>query len=781
MSLTQPLTYLELERFFSLSSNLLAIVDEDGSFQRVNPAFEQILGYRPSDLINQSLIDFIHSDDQAAITADMARWAEGERITEFRARYRCQDGRWKWLEWTIRPFRESENQPTVFYCIARDVTERHQIAHALRENEQRFQAIFNQTYQLIGLLTPDGKVLEMNETGLTFGGFSTDDVLGKPFWEMPWWQISDQTQQDLKAAIAKAANGEFIRYEVDVLDANRQVATLDFSLKPLRDKTGEITLLIPEGRNITERKAAEAKIRQLNSELEARVAQRTAEIQQYVDAIENMQDGFYLWQLENPADALSFRLLLANPAAEQLCAVPNEHVLGQPMAVGFPRMVNSDLPDIYRQVVLTQQERDLGNIGHVLPTGETRIFTSKLFPLAEQCLGVLFEDVTERRHIQQQLSEQREQLKIIFENAGLGIARLSLEGRWLKVNEKLCEILGYSQVELLQTTRQDLIHPADAIASQAYYEALLSGQLETTSLEQRYLRKDGTSIWCRVTASLIQDEQQQPRYFIAFIEDITERKAAELTLQRQKNELTKTMTKLESRNRELDQFAYVASHDLKAPLRAISNLATWLEDDVGEQLPSENQRQLTLLIGRVHRMEKLIDGLLAYSRAGRGNQTIDTVNLHQLLKEQIDLLAPPPTFIIDLADDLPTFTTNRIPLIQVFTNLISNAIKHHHRTDGSIQIRWQPSGDNFYEFSVTDDGPGIDPTYQGKIFDMFQVLEARDIVENTGIGLAIVKKTVEAEGGEVFVDSQVGQGTTFRFTWPQTVELSHEASKQPAS
>ena len=124
------------------------------------------------------------------------------------------------------------------------------------------------------------------------------------------------------------------------------------------------------------------------------------------------------------------------------------------------------------------------------------------------------------------------------------------------------------------------------------------------------------------------------------------------------------------------------------------------------------------------------------------------------------------TLTIELAPDLPIFYTDRVPLARVFANLISNAIKHHHRDNGRIEISWAPGGDGFYEFAVADDGPGIDKAYHSKIFEIFQVLEARDKVESTGIGLAIVKRTVEAEGGEICVESEVGKGTTFRFTWP---------------
>ena len=356
----------------------------------------------------------------------------------------------------------------------------------------------------------------------------------------------------------------------------------------------------------------------------------------------------------------------------------------------------------------------------------------------------------------------------------MGIARLDIAGQWIQANDKLCEILGYSREELFQKDFRQITHPDDAAQDADYYQALLSGEIETAHLEKRYLHKNGEPIWCNVTASIIRAQNQQPSCFLAFIEDIAKRKANELILQHQKDELAisnlilaQTTANLEQRNRELDEFAYVASHDLKAPLRAIANLATWLEEDLEGQLLSENKEQLNLLQGRVHRMENLIDGLLEYSRVGRGNHDAEQVDLNLLLKNVVDLLDPPAEFTIAIAPNLPTLAATRTALTQVFGNLISNAIKHHNRTDGRVDVSYRLLENGFHEFSVTDDGPGIDPAFHHKLFNIFQVLEARDTVENTGIGLAIVKKTVEAEGGTVTVESEVGKGSTFRFSWPQ--------------
>ncbi|QKD83859.1 PAS domain S-box protein [Thermoleptolyngbya sichuanensis A183] len=280
-------------------------------------------------------------------------------------------------------------------------------------------------------------------------------------------------------------------------------------------------------------------------------------------------------------------------------------------------------------------------------------------------------------------------------------------------------------------------------------------------------RRDGSQFPLEISLSEIQFEDRR----IAIIRDITQfleteakLKARADELDRLTRDLAETNEMLEDRNRELEQFAYVASHDLKAPLRAIANLSEWIEEDLSGQLPPENQQQLHLLRGRVHRMEALINGLLEYSRVGRVESPVERVSLSVLLDEVIDSIDPPDTFTITIPPDLPTLITKRLPLRQVFANLISNAVKHHDRPDGQVRIGVKDLGDR-YEFSVADDGPGIAPEYHRKIFMIFQTLQARDVKESTGVGLSIVKRIVETEGGTIHLDSEEGAGTTFYFTW----------------
>jgi PAS domain S-box-containing protein len=312
----------------------------------------------------------------------------------------------------------------------------------------------------------------------------------------------------------------------------------------------------------------------------------------------------------------------------------------------------------------------------------------------------------------------------------------------------------------------DALHPDDAQpVIKGWKEALRTGA--RFEIEYRWKRaRNGAYRWYLGRSVPVRDPAGQIAYWVGTGTDIDDQKQAEASLREHGEQLARTTAALEERNRELDQFAYITSHDLKAPLRGIANLSQWIEEDLGDSVTDDIRSQLDLLRGRVHRMEGLIDGILQYSRIGRVKSASEAVDVGALLHDVVDLLAPPEGLCIQIAPNMPTILTQRLRLQQVFQNLISNAIKHHNRPDGHICVSFADTGP-LYEFAVADDGPGIAPEYHQKIFVIFQTLAARDKVEGTGIGLSLVKKIIEGNGGRIWVESSEGAGTTFRFTWPK--------------
>ena len=231
---------------------------------------------------------------------------------------------------------------------------------------------------------------------------------------------------------------------------------------------------------------------------------------------------------------------------------------------------------------------------------------------------------------------------------------------------------------------------------------------------------------------------------------------------------TNLLKKLENANKELESFAYVVSHDLKAPLRGINSLATWMYNDYGDKFDKGGKEQIQLLIGRVKRMYNLIDGILQYSRTGQAKDASIKVDTNILIKEIIDMLAPPDNIEIRIEDKLPIIFYGKVHIEQIFQNLLSNAIKFIDKPSGKIIIGADDGGD-YWNLSITDNGPGIDGKYFKKIFRIFQTLSPRDHFESTGIGLTITKKIVEIYGGMIIVKSKIGKGSTFSFTIPKNL------------
>ena len=370
----------------------------------------------------------------------------------------------------------------------------------------------------------------------------------------------------------------------------------------------------------------------------ARAAIARKETTLYTQAIQSIPIGLFILRLDDPDNAHSLRLITTNPRASEYTGVQTENHIGDLLVDIFPNLRGSGIPEIYAQVTLNNQTVDVGEVVYADDRVKKGIFAVKAFPLGDRCVGVVFENITERK-----------------------------------------------------------------------------------------LREEDL-----VTANLM---------------------------------LTDLTAILESRNQELDQFAYVASHDLKAPLRAISSLASWIEEDIGDALPPENKEQLDLLRSRVSRMEGLINGLLTYSRVGRLTHSKQEVDVQKMLTDIVGYLITSDSIKVDIAAGMPTIRTQRALLSQVFTNIISNAIRHRDKKTGHIRISARKLTDS-YEFAISDDGPGIEPSYHEKIFTIFQTLKPRDEHENIGIGLSIVRKILKEVGGSITVDSDLGKGTTFRFVWP---------------
>jgi len=282
--------------------------------------------------------------------------------------------------------------------------------------------------------------------------------------------------------------------------------------------------------------------------------------------------------------------------------------------------------------------------------------------------------------------------------------------------------------------------------------------------------------WITITSFPLKDHKGNTTGVIEYVKDITEQKKAEQELEQLNKKLEAAIQELSVSNRQLHDFVHVAAHDLKTPVRGIGTLADWIINDYGDKLDNQGREQVRLLKTRVIRIDKLIDGMLQFSKIVRTRHREKQVNLNALLSDITGTISPSDHVEIAV-DSMPAITCEREHIELVFQNLMANAVTFMDKTNGIVRVGCVEQGD-FWKFYVSDNGPGIEQKYFEKIFRIFQTLPKKDEPETAGIGLAIVKKIVELYGGKIWVESQPDSGSTFYFTFPRAIEdMSYAATK----
>ena len=352
-----------------------------------------------------------------------------------------------------------------------------------------------------------------------------------------------------------------------------------------------------------------------------------------------------------------------------------------------------------------------------------------------------------------------------LKGAPVGIAVFSLEpgsfGRLGYTNEEITRLFGYSQRELSEFSPGEITHPDDAERERELFEDLAAGRRRSFGLEKRNRHRDGHWVWVALTASLVEGEDP-PRTALAHVLDISERKRAE-------KELELARHNLERSNAELDQFAYVASHDLKEPLILLSAYARMLAERHGDALDEEGRTFLGHLRDEAGRMKSMIDDLLDYSRLETTAEDTVSVDLADSLATALKTLAPrieESAAQIDVQGPLPTVEGSPTQFERLFRNLVGNAVKFRGDAAPVVTIAAERSGGE-YVVSVGDNGIGIDPAKADRIFEVFQRLHSQDEYAGTGMGLAICKRIVDRHGGRIWVESGDGAGSVFKFALPE--------------
>ncbi|WP_342620166.1 PAS domain-containing sensor histidine kinase [Rhodoferax sp. GW822-FHT02A01] len=452
------------------------------------------------------------------------------------------------------------------------------------------------------------------------------------------------------------------------------------------------------------------------------------------------------------------QIVLVNRHLLSLFGYSESDLMGQPVEILLPQRIRATHPGKVRAFFSAPSNRAMGagrDLYAVRIDGREIPVEIGLTPVdTEGGLHVLatIVDITERKNAEKQRARSRDQFNAVVEAAPAGIVMVDENARITLVNCQIESLFGYSRedligqpIEILLPTRMRMAHPEKvrSFFTNPTTRAMGAGR------DLYAARFDGTEFPVEIGLSPI--DLMDGRQVLATIVDITERKKSELRVLRA--------------NEGLEQFVYVASHDLRSPLRGIADLLEWIKEDI-ESTPNEkalaNIARATL---RVERLERLIDDLLRYARAGAVDAEIMPINLQTLVTQVLELQPLRAGFEVKL-DIAPIIVhAARTPIETVLRNLISNAVKHHDRDEGVITIGVRDKG-KYFEFSIGDDGPGIPEHAQTRIFKLFQTATSTDR-QSSGVGLAVSKRLVEAHGGWIAVESAAAQrGTTFRFIWP---------------
>jgi len=477
------------------------------------------------------------------------------------------------------------------------------------------------------------------------------------------------------------------------------------------------------------------------------------------------------------ADAETGILIDCNPAATRLIGWEKSELVGKHQRSLHPQeKIRKEFRDTFKNHLEEKQNQTL-ETQVITKTGEIKdvaIKASLLEIRGKKVLQGIFRDITEYKKAEEELKKLLSLHTSTLEATADGILVVDLSGRVVSYNKQFLEL--WKIPDSLAKTGDDeklLSHVLDQLKDAKGFLAevhRLYSHPEEQSLDLLQF-KDG-----RVFERLSKPQKLDDRIVgrVWSFRDITERKKAE---QRHMN----LLEELEKSNQELKEFAYIVSHDLKTPLRGITTIIKFIADDYADKFDENGRKQVELLENRAERMHNLIDGVLRYSRIGRENEEKEQVNLNFLVPEIVDLIAPPEKISITIEEELPEIMCERTRIAQVFQNLIDNAVKYMDKPEGVIKIGCLQDGD-FLKFRVADNGPGIEEKHFDRIFKVFETLNRQDYVDSTGIGLTVAKKVINIYGGDIWVESEFGKGSTFYFTLPRDMQVTKAAEvEMPAN
>lgn len=679
------------------------------------------------------------------------------------------------LTFTLAIFLDMALLWAVYFLIRRDITERRRAAEKIAESEQRLRTMIESEPECVKLTDVDGTLLEMNPAGLAMveADFPAE-VLGQSVFQL----VTPEYRAAFQALTESVFQGETGTLEFEIAGLKGTHRQLETHAVPLRNGTDHVIALLSVTRDITERKRAEEALRQSEE------AFRTL--------TENMSAGVYIYR--------GTRFIYVNPAMEMIYGYSRREML----AMDVWELVH---PDFLASTRERLQARARGEevaafyeCKVLTKTGQERWVEAHSagieFRGEPAVLGTVF-DITERKQAEQERErflqseqaahEQAEQLRhdkdevlallhTLLASAPIGVAFVDRQMRYIQMNDTFAAINGAPIKERLGRTVREVFPDIAPRVEARYHKVIETGEpiinLEISGTDLARATPGEMRYWL-ASYYPVRDPDGQVLGVGVVILEITEQKRAEEEVKRLnaglEQRVSERTAQLEAANHELEAFSYSVSHDLRAPLRAITGFSQILREDYTEQLDAEGHRYLGIICENTKQMGQLIDDLLAFSRISRQwveKSHVDLTNLARSVAEELKAEEPERDVTITI-QELPPAQGDRALLRQVFVNLLSNAWKFtRSKPHPVIEVGSQLEGGRPVIY-VKDNGAGFEMQYAHKLFGVFQRLHHKEEFEGTGVGLAIVHRIITRHGGRIWAESEVGHGATFYFTLPE--------------
>ncbi len=662
----------------------------------------------------------------------------------------------QWTRWHLHiGYRSADNDQKGGFVILVTRAAEYREHASLAGHMQNLEGHLDRGPLLLLTLDKQGRVTFINDSGCELLGCEKEEAVASDWIES---FLPARIRKDMRNKLHRFTAGELETsgyYENPVLTSSGEERLLAWHNTLLRDAAGCVAGIVCSGVDITERIRAEDQLRSSEERLKI--------------LFEYAPDGYYLSDMKG-------RFVDGNRAAEKIIGYSRDELIGK----SFLKL------NILPRSQISRAAKLLAKNIRGKPTGPDELILRhkdgthvtveiRTFPVRIEdrmlVLGIA-RDVSARRKVELQLRRSERRYRELVENLDAVIYTTDGFGVITYVSPAAEMILGAVPDDCAGKPFVRLIHQDDRQRYQGLEESVLRGH--AGCLECRTMSPDGTQRWVQICSRPISEDDRIVG-IQGVLSDTTDSKVAEEALQKANADLQDAIRQLERSNQELRDFAHAAAHDLKSPLRGVGTIIDWIASDYADTFDDYGKTQLGLVRGRVARMADLIEGILRYSEIGRFVHQKEDVDTGAVVRSVASSGLVPDGFEFIVNGSFPTVRCQKAHVRCVFESLIANAVAYMDKQHGRITVACTEE-QGHWRFSIADNGPGIDPKYFDRIFKMFQTLAPRDEIESSGVGLALVRKIVEMWGGSIWVESNVGMGSTFSFTLPKAVaseDVSH--------